>query len=80
MHLPERTANSGVYLLSGQLPIEADIEKKYLTQLMNILRSEGWKRNWPGDSFQSKTQSQRAGSYMYPTSCQNTTFRQYMIF
>ena len=41
MHLPERTANSGVYLLSGQLPIEADIEKKYLTQLMNILRSEG---------------------------------------
>ena len=41
MHLPERTANSGVYLLSGQLPIEADIDKKYLTQLMNILRSEG---------------------------------------
>ena len=41
MHLPERTANAGVYILSGQLPIEADIDKKYLTHLMNILRSEG---------------------------------------
>ena len=41
MHLPERTANAGVYVLAGQLPIEADIDKKYLTHLMNILRSEG---------------------------------------
>ena len=41
MHLPERTANPGVYLLSGQLPMEADSEKKYLTKLINILRSEG---------------------------------------
>ena len=41
MHLPERTANPGIYILSGQLPIEADIDKKYLTQLMNIFRSEG---------------------------------------
>ena len=40
MHLPERTANAGVYVLAGQLPIEADIDKKYLTHLMNILRSE----------------------------------------
>ena len=41
MHLPERTANAGVYVLAGQLPIEADIDKKYLTHLINFLRSEG---------------------------------------
>ena len=41
MHLPERTVNAGVYILSGQLSIEADIDKKYPTHLMNILRSEG---------------------------------------
>ena len=41
MHLPERAAKPGIYILSGQLPIEADIDKKYLAQLMNIFRSEG---------------------------------------
>ena len=28
-------------MLSVQLPIDADIDKKYLTHMMNILRSEG---------------------------------------
>ena len=41
MHLPERTADPTIYILSGELPIEADLDKKYLTQLMNILRSNG---------------------------------------
>ena len=40
MHLPERTADPAIYILSGELPIEADLGKKYLTQLMNILSLE----------------------------------------
>ncbi|CAG2213888.1 unnamed protein product [Mytilus edulis] len=38
-HLPERTADSATYLLSGQMPIEAEIDKRTLTLFGNIIRN-----------------------------------------
>ncbi|KAK3087469.1 hypothetical protein FSP39_006351 [Pinctada imbricata] len=37
----ERTADAAVYILSGEIPIEADVDKKILSQLMNIFRGGG---------------------------------------
>ena len=39
MHLKERTADSAVYLLSGQLPLVADLHKRILGTLGSVLRS-----------------------------------------
>ena len=40
LHLPERVASSAVYILSGQLPVEAEIHKRRLTLYGNIVRKE----------------------------------------
>ena len=39
MHLQERTADSAVYLLSGQLPLVADLHKRILGTLGSVLCS-----------------------------------------
>ena len=33
MHLPDRTADAAVYMLSGQIPIEGEIHKRTLGAL-----------------------------------------------
>ena len=38
LHLPERVAFSAMYILSGQLPVEALIHKRRLTLYGNIVR------------------------------------------
>jgi len=40
-HLPERTATSAVYLLAGQLPLEAELHKRKLTLYRNIVDNKG---------------------------------------
>lgn len=40
-HLPERTSTSAVHLITGQLPIEAEIHKKKLVLMRNISVNEG---------------------------------------
>ncbi|KAK3089378.1 hypothetical protein FSP39_003138 [Pinctada imbricata] len=40
LQLPERTADEGVYIIAGEIPIEAEIDRKILTQLMQIFRGE----------------------------------------
>ncbi len=40
-HLPDRTANEAVYLLMGEVPIQAKIERQSLILLANIARSGG---------------------------------------
>ncbi|KAK3093570.1 hypothetical protein FSP39_017535 [Pinctada imbricata] len=40
MQLLERTADCGVYIMSGEIPMEAEIDKKSLTQLANIIAGE----------------------------------------
>ena len=40
LHLPERVASSAMYILSGQLPVEAEIHKRRLTLYGNIVRKE----------------------------------------
>ena len=42
MHLQERTADSAVYLLSGQLPLVADLHKRVLGTLGCLLRSSSF--------------------------------------
>ena len=44
MHLHERTADSAVYLLSGQLPLVADLHKRILGTLGSVLRSSSIER------------------------------------
>ena len=44
MHLQERTADSAVYLLSGQLPLVADLHKRILGTLGGMLRSSSIER------------------------------------
>ena len=44
MHLQERTADSAVYLLSGQLPLVADLHKRILGTLGSVLRSSSIER------------------------------------
>ena len=44
MHLPERTADSAVYLVSGQLPLVADLHKRALGTLGSVLRSNSIER------------------------------------
>ena len=44
MHLQERTADSAVYLLSGQLPLVADLHKRVLGTLGSVLRSSSIER------------------------------------
>ena len=39
-HLPERVASCSVYIMSGLLPIEAEIHKSQLTLLGNIIRQD----------------------------------------
>ena len=39
MHLHERTADTAVYILSGQLPLVADLHKRVLGTLGSVLRS-----------------------------------------
>ena len=45
MQLPSRAADAAVYILSGEIPGEADLDKKILGQLMNILLSSGVERS-----------------------------------
>ena len=40
LNIPSNTADSAVYVLSGLLPIEAQIDKKILTLFNNICRQE----------------------------------------
>ena len=40
LNIPINTADSAVYILSGLLPIEAQIDKKILTLFNNICRQE----------------------------------------
>ena len=44
MHLQERTADSAVYLLSGQLPLVADLHKRILGTMGSVLRSSSIER------------------------------------
>ena len=44
MHLQKRTAYSAVYLLSGQLPLVADLHKGVLVTLGSVLRSNSIER------------------------------------
>ena len=39
MHLHEITADTAVYILSGQLPLVADLHKRVLGTLGSVLRS-----------------------------------------
>ena len=36
LHLPERVASSAMYILSGQLPVEAEIHKRRLVKVLSI--------------------------------------------
>ncbi|CAG2203788.1 unnamed protein product [Mytilus edulis] len=40
-HLPERTSTSAVYLLLGQIPVEAELHKRMLNFFGNIIRNHG---------------------------------------
>ena len=40
MHLPDRTADAAIYILSSQIPIEVEIHKHTLGTLVGILRSD----------------------------------------
>ena len=40
LHLPERVATSAIYILSGQLPVEAEIHKRTLSLYGNIVRND----------------------------------------
>ncbi|MEW8546489.1 MAG: reverse transcriptase domain-containing protein, partial [Candidatus Thiodiazotropha sp.] len=40
LHLPERVASSAIYVLSGQLPVEAEIHKRRLALYGNIVRKD----------------------------------------
>ena len=44
MHLHERTADAAVYILSGQLPLVADLHKRVLGTLGSVLRSNSIER------------------------------------
>ena len=44
MHLHERTADMAVYILSGQLPLVADLHKRVLSTLGSVLRSNSIER------------------------------------
>ena len=44
MHLPDRTADAAIYILSGQIPIEGKIHKRTLGTLGGILRSDSVER------------------------------------
>ena len=40
LHLPERVASCAIYILSGQLPLEADLHKRRLSLYGNIVRND----------------------------------------
>ena len=40
LHLPERAATSAIYILSGQLTVEAEIHKRRLSLYGNIVRND----------------------------------------
>ena len=40
LHLPERVASCAIYILSGQLPLEADLHKRRLSLYRNIVRND----------------------------------------
>ena len=40
LHLPERVATSAIYVLSGQLQVEAEIHKRRLSLYGNIVRND----------------------------------------
>ena len=40
LNLPESVASSAMYILSGQLPVEAEIHKRRLTLYWDIVRKE----------------------------------------
>ena len=44
MHLHERKADTAVYILSGQLPLVADLQKRVLGTLGSVLRSNSIER------------------------------------
>ena len=44
MHLHERTADTAVYILSGQLPLVADLHKRVLGTLGSVLRGNSIER------------------------------------
>ena len=44
MHLHERTTDTSVYMLSGQLPLVANLHKRVLGTLGSVLRSNSIER------------------------------------
>ena len=40
LHLPERVASCAIYILSGQLPLEADLHLRRLSLYGNIVRND----------------------------------------
>ena len=40
LHLPERVATCAIYILSGQIPVEAEIHKRRLSMYGNIVRND----------------------------------------
>ena len=64
MQLPSRAADGAVYILSGEIPVEADLDKKVLGQLMNILLSSGIERSIAERQLATKSVNRTAGSYM----------------
>ena len=64
MHLPERMADSAIYLLSGQLPLVADLHKRVLSTLDNVFRSNLVERRIAEVIFYAKAISPKSGFSM----------------
>ena len=64
MHLHERTADTAVYILLGQLPLVADLHKRILGMLGSVLRSNRLRGNLQNAKFYSKTKNLKVGLSM----------------
>ena len=64
MHLPERTADSAVYLLSGQLPLVADLHKRALVRWVVCFATTQLREKLQNVRFYSKAINPKAGLSM----------------
>ena len=78
MNLPERTADAAVYILSGEIPIEAEVDKKLLSQLMNIFRGEGIEKELARRQLAMKDRNSHSWFIYAAKTLENMTSRQYM--
>ena len=60
MHLHERTADAAVYILSGQLPLVADLHKRVLGTLGSVLRSNSIERELAERQIQLKDKKSKS--------------------